>query len=252
MKIIGFSQLRNELSNGNLENWFRCMSFCDYIYIYDQASTDGSQEYYKKHENTVVVQSPVNDFKKEISCKKQLLEKLLADHPDVDWIFWIDGDTILDGRLMKDNYKELHGILNQASKQEIDAILLGHHNLWRSSVYYRVDSDYDWLHNNGVCAFWRNNGILKYPDNAGLHQQQFPFGLNKKIRIDRDLIHRGFATDEQIINRYNLYKSKGQTGYLLDRLIDEATLKVERIDDKILPDWYDTSDNISPLEKKRL
>ena len=45
-------ELRNELSNGNLENWFRCMEFCDKIYIYDQASDDGSLEYYEKFNST--------------------------------------------------------------------------------------------------------------------------------------------------------------------------------------------------------
>ena len=36
MKIIAFTQLRNELSKGNLENWFKCTEPCDYRYIFDQ------------------------------------------------------------------------------------------------------------------------------------------------------------------------------------------------------------------------
>ena len=59
MKIIGFSQLRNELSKGNLHNYFKSMEFCDYIYIYDQASDDGSQEIYKQHDNAIVIQSQI-------------------------------------------------------------------------------------------------------------------------------------------------------------------------------------------------
>jgi hypothetical protein len=47
MKLIAFSQLRNELSNGNLENWFNSTAMCDYRYIYDQNSDDGSKEFYK-------------------------------------------------------------------------------------------------------------------------------------------------------------------------------------------------------------
>jgi len=252
MKIIGFSQLRNELSNENLENWFRCMELCDYIYIYDQASTDGSQEYYKKYKNTVVIESPVNDFEREISCKAILLDRLLTDHPDTDWIYWIDGDTILDGRLMRNNFKELRGVLEYATEQQIDGIVLGHHNLWRSDVYYRVDNDYDWFNRNGRRVFWRNNGKLKFIDNGGLHQPQFPHGLANQMRIDRDLIHRGFATDEQIMNRYNLYKSKGQTGPNLDRLIDETGLRVEPLQDDILPDWYKASDTLPPTNKTKL
>jgi hypothetical protein len=252
MKIVGFAQLRNELSNGNLENWFRCMSFCDQIYIYDQASDDGSLEYYKKFDNVNVIESAVNDFEKEITCKGILLDKLLGEHPDTDWIFWIDGDTILDGRLLRDDAKEVYDILQHAAQQSVDAIVMGHYNLWRSDVYYRVDSDYDWFHRNGRRVFWRNNGQLKFIDSGGLHQSQFPRGLARQARIDRDLIHRGFATDQQIMTRYELYKSKGQKGPMLDRLIDEQNLKVKRLKKEILPDWYHIEDILEPTKKERL
>tara|TARA_R110002012_G_scaffold156060_1_gene316911 strand:+ start:8797 stop:9570 length:774 start_codon:yes stop_codon:yes gene_type:complete len=252
MKIVGFTQLRNELSKGNLENWFKCMEFCDYIYIYDQASDDGSLEFYKNYSNAVVIESSVNDFDKEISCKKQLLEKLLNEHPDTDWIFWMDGDTLLDGRLLRNEAQEIKMMLNAASSQGIDILTLGHYNLWRSDIFYRVDTDYDWLHNNGVKAFWRNNGDLSFPDNSGLHQPQHPLGLKTEARVDRNLIHRGFATEQQILTRYNLYKSKGQKGYLLDRLIDEKNLSVVEIDKKQLPDWFQINDAENPIFKKTL
>ena len=113
-----------------------------------------------------------------------MLERLLSDHPDADWILWIDGDTILDGRLMRDNYRELRGVLKYATEQKIDGIVLGNYNLWRSDVYYRVDNDYDWFHRNGRRVFWRNNGNLKFVDNGGLHQPQFPHGLLNQMRID--------------------------------------------------------------------
>ena len=79
MKIIGFSQLRNELSKGNLENWFKSMGMCEYVYIFDQASDDGSHDVYEQHDNVVLIQSEENLFRQEILCKKQLLEKLLLD-----------------------------------------------------------------------------------------------------------------------------------------------------------------------------
>ena len=252
MKIIGFSQLRNELSNQNLENWFRCMEFCDFIYIYDQDSTDGSKEYYKNYPNTVVIESPVNDFEREISCKDILLTKLLREHPDVDWIFWIDGDTILDGRLLKNDAKEIRYVLKKATEHKIDTLVLGHYNLWRSDLHHRVDNDYDWFHKNGRRVFWRNNGHLKFVDNGGLHQPQYPHGLHKQARIDRNLIHRGFATDEQIINRHRLYKSKGQSGPSLDRLLDENTLEVQEVPPDVFPEWYKFQNMVDPNNKVRL
>jgi len=113
MKIVGFAQLRNELENGNLKNWFKTMEFCDSIYIYDQDSTDGSKEYYKKFKNTVVIESPINDFTNEIKCKDILLIKLLKEQPDVDWIIWLDGDTIIDARLTNQNAFILKMILRK-------------------------------------------------------------------------------------------------------------------------------------------
>lgn len=252
MKIIGFAQLRNELSKGNLQNWFQCMKFCDYIYIYDQASDDGSLDFYNNYDNTVVIKSQTNDFHREIACKKQLLEKLLEDHPDTDWIFWLDGDTLIDGRMLRNEGREFKMILKKATSQLVDVITLGHLNLWRSDVFYRIDNDYDWLHNHGVKAFWRNNGNLSFPDNVGLHQPQHPMGLKKEIRIDRNLIHRGFATDEQITTRYDLYKLKGQKGNQLERLLDEQTLSVIHINNNHLPDWFNVTDPINPKSKKPL
>jgi hypothetical protein len=35
-------------------------------------------------------------------------------------------------------------------------------------------------------------------------------------------------------------------------LIDEETLVVEKIPEKIIPDWYNTSDNLDPRTKKKL
>ena len=91
MKIIGFAQLYDELSNGNLENWFKSMNtICDHIYIYDQASTDGSKEYYKTQPNVTVIESPINDFENELICKQKLLEQIRKDHPDYDWILWLE------------------------------------------------------------------------------------------------------------------------------------------------------------------
>ena len=120
MKIIGFSQLRNELSKGNLENWFKSMGMCEYVYIFDQASDDGSHDVYEQHDNVVLIQSEENLFRQEILCKKQLLEKLLLEHPDTDWIFWMDGDTVLDQRLLNNDYAMLEEVLDASAESGAD------------------------------------------------------------------------------------------------------------------------------------
>ncbi|MBU6175915.1 MAG: glycosyltransferase family 2 protein, partial [Planctomycetes bacterium] len=138
MKIIGFAQLRNELSNGNLDNFVRSMNeVCDYVYVYDQASDDESREVYEQNKNWIVTYSPQNDFLREIYCKASLMDTLLSDHPDVDWIFWMDGDTILDGRVDRIAMEKM--LIEFSDKQ---GVCIPHYNLWRSDIYYRIDSSY--------------------------------------------------------------------------------------------------------------
>ena len=250
MKIIGFAQLHNEIQKGNLENWFMSMRFCDFIYIYDQNSEDGSREYYKKFPNVKVITSDVNNFKNEILCKSTLLEEVLKDHPDTDWIFWMDGDTIVERSA---NRASVEGLLMKADQYNLEGLYVGHYNLWRSDIHYRTDNQYHWLHENGVLAFWKNNGNLVFPKNEGLHNKQYPEGMNRVARVNNfNLIHRGFATDDQIANKYITYKERGQSGWALDRLLDESTLAVEELSVDRLPVWFDLKDDTSPLNKKRI
>ncbi len=248
LKIVGFSQLHNELEIGNLKNWFKSMSFCDEIYIYDQGSTDGSRDYYKTMSNTHVIESKENRFSEELFCKQELLSKLLSEMPDSDWIFWMDGDTILDARLNRDIIEQ---VLLQLEEHKIESAWLGHYNLWRSDVWHRVDDQYDSLMLSGRMAFWKNTGKLQFNLESGLHKSQHPIGIERGVRLPFNLIHRGFSDDNQILKKYNNYKSRGQSGWALDRLIDEKALKVERVPDEEIPDWC-RSNTDNPITKTPL
>lgn len=256
MKIIAFNQLRNELSKGNLENWFRSVSFCDYIYIYDQNSDDGSKEYYKKFPNVKVIESPVNDFANELICKQKLLDMVLIDHPDVDWIFSIDGDIVLDGRLCK-NPELIRGLCENNSGA--DAIAMGHYNLWRSDKYYRVDNMFHYIDQNGLPVLWKNTGNLQFDNKPGLHQAQYPKTIKNAVKCGYYLIHRGFATDYQILEKIKVYKSmqatewpKGidQKKYTIHRFMHEDELLLGRVPDYIFPEWYSLRENDNPFELK--
>lgn len=235
MKIAGFTQAHNELAKGNLIPWLENLSFCDYIYIWDNHSTDGSIQEYARHDNVVVIAHSLNLFENELICKRILLKKVLKEHPDVDWLVWTDVDTLLDARLIADDARILRHYLAVGTANNVDAYALGHINLWRSNAYRRLDDGYDSFNVWGRKPFWRNNGRLEFPAQPGLHQSQEPSGLDNCVRLDYSLIHMGFATDAQIVERYSLYKSKGQSGRALDRLIDESTLWVEPVDEEVLP-----------------
>lgn len=263
MKIIAFNQLRNELSKGNLENWFKSVSFCDYIYIYDQNSDDDSKEFYKKFPNVTVIESTINDFANELICKQKLLDLVLRDHPDVDWIFSIDGDIILDGRICScpQIVYNLCNVYNKIDFPGLDALAFGHYNLWRSNTYYRVDNMFHYINENGLPILWRNNGNLKFDLSSGLHKPQYPITIKNIQRVGYSLLHRGFATDRQILEKVKLYRSmpvsewpKGfeHKKYTLWRFMHEEQLIVGKIPSYLAPEWYDINNDICPLDKKSL
>ena len=251
MKLIGFSQLRNERAKGNLENWLKCMEICDYTYVVDQNSDDGSEELYKQTPKLNVTYNESNDFVNEILHKKILLKKLLSDHPDTDWIFWMDGDTLLDGRVLNVGKEGFEQVIKLAETHGSEAVSLNHFNLWRSDIHFRVDNSYHGL--RPVCL-WKNTGNLDFPDaQSGLHLTQYPQGINKIGHCNElGLIHRGFATDEQIILKYDIYKERGQNGWALDRLLDESTLAVGEIPRELLPNWFTVKDCINPTVKRKI
>lgn len=253
MKIIGFAQLRNELEKGNLENWFKCMlPICDCIYIFDQNSTDGSLKYYDKFDNIIVVKSPTNRFKEEVICKNELLQKIITEQPDTDWIFWMDGDTLLDGRLLKNNGEEFKKLCNSLKNETVEGYTFGHKNLWRSDVYYRNDNNYDFLDDFGVCALWRFRKDLYFQTALGLHTRTFPANINYIKPLKYKLVHRGFATDYQILLKYEIYKERGQHKDDLDRLLDESNLILVKLDEYLLPEWFEIKDNTKPTDKIKI
>ena len=260
MKILGFAQLGDELEKGNLENWFKCMSACDEVYIFDQKSTDGSQEFYKSQDyvKANVIYSDVDRFGEEGNAKAELFEKMMNEHPDVDWILWMDGDTMLDGRLIKNNGEKLQELCENKASLGVDCVSFGHFNLWRSDIHYRLDAEYHGLHGN-VKALWRNNGNLHYPKSTGHHGAQFPDGMNEidyAMTNEDDfiysLVHRGFATDYQIMRRYHMYKGHGQEGWNLERLLFEETLEVNELPSDILPEWFNVEKRRHPVTKRKI
>lgn len=252
MKVIAFAQLHEEQRKGNLENWYRSVAGCDHVYVFDQGSRDGSIERYAQDPRTVVIPNMTNDFARELECKATLLEMLLADHPDVDWIFWLDGDTILDGRLLRDDAAGFKNLCRIGVERNLAGVKFGHYNLWRSDTWYRTDARYHGLHAVGRCALWRNNGKLRFARRPGLHLTEVPEGLGSMIqRVDFSLIHRGFATDDQILEKHRIYASHGQKGDNLDRLLDEHTLAVSRLPGDVLPTWFQVRDGgASPIGKR--
>lgn len=246
MKIAAFIQAYNELSKGHL---YRCLNnvslWADEIFIYDDCSTDGSQDVYLQYtkENNIIWGKERN-FKNEQFNKAKLLDLTLKSNPD--WIFWIDIDTIADKILT--NY--LNTILIQVEDSGFDGAKCHNINLWRHPAFYRMDDQYNDLY--PVCL-WKNTGNLKYNPQTGLHGQMFPDGMCNISTLNLNLLHYGFADEKWIIDKYNLYKSMGQSGWALNRLITEGpAFSVKKVKRDIYPEENIPIDydDITPLVSK--
>jgi len=242
MRLVAFLQLFNENETGNL---VRCLENCkrwaDDIYIYDDCSTDGSQEVYKQYtEEKNIIHGELREFNAELFHKQKLLDLVLKTNPD--WIGWIDGDTELS-KYMTENAKDY---LADIESRGHDGSFLHNVNLWRHPAYYRADNRFNGLWHT---VFWKNNGKLHYSPVKRLHQRQYPIGMENVFKPESKwpLVHYGFASKLQIVKKYLTYKSYGQHGDPLDRLIDERTLDIYLVP----PDYYPngTPEGYNVIEK---
>ena len=54
------------------------------------------------------------------------------------------------------------------------------------------------------------------------------------------------------MTKYDVYKENGQTGWALERLLEESTLQVQEINHELLPDWFEITDNKHPNDKRKI
>jgi hypothetical protein len=244
VRIAGFSCLHEELRKGNLHNWIRCMtSVCERVYVLDRDSRDGSREVYEQHPKIRWLAGDNNHQSNMGADKHRLLKHLQVSIP-ADWVLWLDGDTLMDGRLLDGG----RAIRRMCAGEKNDVIALGHYNLWRSEEYHRVDSRFDFLHGRGVPMLWRNRPGSAFPPESGWHDSSIPNGL--KVDYSRanpsqrppggwtrsryNLIHMGFATDEQIIERVVRNRTYGASE---DRFFN-VPVSVEPVPANHYPEWF--------------
>jgi len=227
-KIVCIAQIYNEIRKGNLERFVRyVMPLVDALVIYDDASTDGSYEYLLDH-TPHVIRGTGNDFADEINHKQALLERALTLEPD--FILWLDADEVLGGTIEG----KLQELCAYCAVNGIDGLAFHELNLWRSHSWRRVDN----MYNDGwFVRLWRCTPEMNFSrDMHGLHKQQYPSNLRKIERTTvASVIHYGFASERSLAYKYLMYKAHGQSGWALDRFLDETTLRLEKVPQDVFP-----------------
>lgn len=227
-RIVCITQIFNEMKKGNLERFWKYLQpVVDGLVVYDDGSTDGSYEF-MLDKAIFVIKGGENDFNNEINHKKVLLETALQLKPD--FILWLDADEVLSA----DAAEELQNICSYAVENKIDGISFHEVNLWRSNSWQRVDNYYDagWF-----VRLWRVTPELAYQEQKpGLHQQQYPHSIKSIEKTDLvSVIHYGFASDKSLAYKYLVYRAHGQSGWALERLLDESALELRKIPKELFP-----------------
>ncbi len=244
MKIVCILQVYNEIETGHLFDFFKYnKGLFDSVVAYDDGSTDGSWEYLQEHADHVI-RANNNNFKAEISHKHKLLNK--ANEIGADYIVFLDADEILAL-----NRNQLENYCREYLSEKYDGIRVNFLNLWRSHNYRRVDSLFDKFL---PVKIWRHQkDVIPYANvKAGLHQEPHPDYVKNIIELfSINIIHMGFSSQERIVRKFSQYRSHGQSGFNLMRLIDETNLRFEKVDENLLPaDFIKDSQAPSPMTIK--
>lgn len=225
MDLIGFLQIRNELASGHLDRFLSInVPLFDKLYVYDDASDDGTRELIEKYA-TKVIRGSSRQFGSELKNKKKLLDLVKEECQPGDAIIRLDADEILYC-----SKEELKTLIESAFENSYDSITLAHRNLWRSFHWFRVDDNYNSFRPTRV---WKLSDSLDFKNQVGLHVTTDPIGLRATLNSELyPVIHFGFAEKSLILDKYATYKAHWQSDYPLFRLISEEGLQLEKLDPK--------------------
>ncbi len=220
--VTGFLQLGNEIQSGHLKRFIEHnLSLFDHLVVFVDGASDGSAQAIRPYAD-LIIERPYGAFRAEISNRRELLKAARLNLPQTDWFLWLDCDEVLFA-----SRTELDEMLSNADAREVDGIELGLVNLWKSTSYFRIDSGFNSLAN---VRLWKNSPDLAFGDHFGLHQLMHPQSIRNVWKVEElKVTHFGFAERELILRKFLNYKSLGQSGKNLWRLIDETNLNLEPV-----------------------
>ena len=236
-KLVCLAQMFNENTHKgldgktNLRRFLDSISqYCDSLVMYDDESFDNGvalvRSYEDFFEEVVLLEGKRNDFTNELAHKQMCLDH--CRKIGADYILWLDVDEVVEA------YGERVGIralCDQLADGPHGAVNFFQRNLWRTDKYFRKDE----LWAQGLfCRLWKVTPELHYDVRPGLHQDLAPKGIVGRSTTQLKVIHYGFATSDDVLRKYYMYKRHGQKGRDLQRLLDESTLRVA----PSKPEWF--------------
>jgi len=253
--IAGFLKVRNEvMRGGNIYRVLNNMSqYCDEIFVCDDASYDGTYEYLKEQlpeDHILRVQPEQQSFRDELKWKQELL-KLVHRKGPWEFIFWMDGDEVLDRR----GTVELRDFCKQQlmSSAHLQAWSMHYTQLWRNASYARTDSGFD---DGWFIKLWRYTPELMFDVINGTHHAQFPTQIHGALQSGKvgkapyEVIHYG---NYGVNLRWKAIQYYGGLGGV-DRHIQLKDAKYRSVASDLLPEGIDaiTGSEPSPFSDEQL
>lgn len=214
-RIIGFLQVKNEMSSGHIQRFIDVnLPLFDYLVVYDDASTDGTCEFLEQYAD-VLVRGKFSMFRSELQNKQILLEASSHLVSATDFYLWLDADEVILA-----SRTELKKICKELLDNRFDSAVLPFINLWRSTSYFRTDNYFNDLEK---VHLWQCKDGLSFESGEGLHKQLHPNGLVSTSKLKSpSVLHFGFADDLNLLRKYAMYRQLGQRGSNLYRLVSES------------------------------
>lgn len=194
--ICGFIKVRNEILRGS--NLYRAIrnlqEYCDDIFVCDDASYDGTYEYLKtlvSPDHILRVPPEEHDFQKELYWKEKLLQMVHAAGP-WEYIWWLDGDEVLD----REGTNKLREFCREQLNTEYKGYSFHYTQLWRNTSWARTDEGFD---DGCFIKLWKYTPELSFQVEHGTHRAQFPaqildaYNAGLIAKVPCEIIHYGNA-----------------------------------------------------------
>ena len=234
MKLTCMMQVFNENTHKGHDgktNIERCLNsiikYCDSLVIYDDKCIDNTMDLVRSYkdlfEDLIIIEGTENNFTNELAHKQECLNK--CREINSTHIMWLDADEVVEFT------GENGGVRHLCESMIKGAVNFYQKNLWRTDRHIRVDELWD----IGLfCRLWQVTPELRYEIKSGLHHDLVPRGIIGRETTQLKIIHYGFETTDSILRKYYTYKSHGQKGNDLKRLIDESSLRIAQVQ----PKWF--------------
>ena len=201
MKVIAITKVFNE--EHFLESWLnQVLSFCDTAILYDDGSTDRTNEILHKYlPDNHIIRNDVNDPANETAHCNLLMQRIHDLNLNPDWIFTNSIDEYLPANLTP---QVIHSRLEDLDKRGIGIAYMKNAELYLHPHYMRLDNLW------GLVAFvrfykYKNSLIINDSTGGSPHASVHPPEIFKWKRTSwsERMLHFGYLEKERILRRFD-------------------------------------------------